>query len=215
MGAIKFSDLPQINTPAVTHKLAMQAATGTYGYAELDDLLATAIPGNFTTLTVSGNSTLGGLTGLTVASGGASITGNSTVTGTLMVTGTTTLGSGSTDYGTVSGGSGVFEIAAAGASSDVQINYRAKGGGAHTFSTGGTVLQLAVTHTASANRYVTITGSNGGNPSIGVSGGELSIGTNSWTLGSVNSVSPTSPNRTLTVTVGGTTYYVHAKTTND
>lgn len=32
---------------------------------------------------------------------------------------------------------------------------------------------------------------------------------------SVNTVSPTSPNRTITVVIGGTTYYIHAKTTND
>ena len=32
---------------------------------------------------------------------------------------------------------------------------------------------------------------------------------------SVNSVSPTSPNRTITVVIGGTTYYIAAKTTND
>jgi hypothetical protein len=31
----------------------------------------------------------------------------------------------------------------------------------------------------------------------------------------VNSVSPTSPNRTITVNINGTTYYIHAKTTND
>jgi hypothetical protein len=36
-----------------------------------------------------------------------------------------------------------------------------------------------------------------------------------WTLGAANAVSPTSPNRTITVSVGGTTYYLHAKTTND
>ncbi len=32
---------------------------------------------------------------------------------------------------------------------------------------------------------------------------------------SVNTVSPTSPNRTLTVMLGGTTFYIAAKTTND
>jgi GDSL-like Lipase/Acylhydrolase family len=32
---------------------------------------------------------------------------------------------------------------------------------------------------------------------------------------SVNTVSPTSPDRTITVVIGGTTYYIHAKTTND
>lgn len=31
----------------------------------------------------------------------------------------------------------------------------------------------------------------------------------------VNSVTPTSPNRTISIVVGGTTYYLHAKTTND
>src|SRR5574343_175231 len=36
-----------------------------------------------------------------------------------------------------------------------------------------------------------------------------------WDLGAANVVSPTSPNRTITVKVVGTTYYIAAKTTND
>ena len=36
-----------------------------------------------------------------------------------------------------------------------------------------------------------------------------------WKLGTVASVSPTSPNRTIEVDIGGTIYYIHAKTTND
>lgn len=39
--------------------------------------------------------------------------------------------------------------------------------------------------------------------------GAVSIGN------TVNAVSPTSPNRTITMSIGGTTYYLHAKTTND
>jgi hypothetical protein len=39
--------------------------------------------------------------------------------------------------------------------------------------------------------------------------GAISIGN------TVNTVSPTSPDRTITIVVGGTTYYLHAKTTND
>jgi hypothetical protein len=39
--------------------------------------------------------------------------------------------------------------------------------------------------------------------------GALAIGN------TVNTVSPTSPNRTITMVIGGTTYYLHAKTTND
>ncbi len=37
----------------------------------------------------------------------------------------------------------------------------------------------------------------------------------SWKLGSVATVSPTSPNRTIEVDIGGTIYYIHAKTTNN
>ena len=40
-------------------------------------------------------------------------------------------------------------------------------------------LQVLVSHTASANRYITLTGSNGGNPKIGVSAGQLTLGTGS------------------------------------
>jgi hypothetical protein len=36
-----------------------------------------------------------------------------------------------------------------------------------------------------------------------------------WRLGTVATVSPTSPNRTIEVSIGGTIYYIHAKTTND
>ena len=36
-----------------------------------------------------------------------------------------------------------------------------------------------------------------------------------WRLGTVHTVSPTSPNRTIEVDIGGTIYYLHAKTTND
>jgi hypothetical protein len=36
-----------------------------------------------------------------------------------------------------------------------------------------------------------------------------------WKLGTVATVSPTSPNRTIEVSIGGTIYYIHAKTTND
>jgi len=36
-----------------------------------------------------------------------------------------------------------------------------------------------------------------------------------WKLGTVASVTPTSPDRTIEVDIGGTIYYLHAKTTND
>jgi hypothetical protein len=54
---------------------------------------------------------------------------------------------------------------------------------------------------------------------LGVTGtlttGAPTGGAGAWKFGVANSVSPTSPNRTLTVEIGGTTYYIHAKTTNN
>lgn len=40
-------------------------------------------------------------------------------------------------------------------------------------------------------------------------------GAGAWKLGVANTVSPTSPNRTITIEIGGVTYYLAAKTTND
>lgn len=105
-------------------------------------------------------------------------------------------------------------ISIGGSDTNVNLAIVSKGTGSVYFNTGGGN-QVQVINTASANRYITLTGSNGGNPAISVSGGELAVGTNAWTFGVANSVSPTSPNRTLTVTIGGTTYYIAAKTTND
>ena len=40
-------------------------------------------------------------------------------------------------------------------------------------------------------------------------------GAGAWKLGIANTVTPTSPNRTITIEIGGTVYYLAAKTTND
>ena len=40
-------------------------------------------------------------------------------------------------------------------------------------------------------------------------------GAGAWELGIANTVTPTSPNRTITIEIGGTVYYLAAKTTND
>jgi hypothetical protein len=49
----------------------------------------------------------------------------------------------------------------------------------------GALEQVRITHTASANRYITLTGSNGGNPTIGTSAGNLAI---SSTILSANNI---------------------------
>jgi hypothetical protein len=40
-------------------------------------------------------------------------------------------------------------------------------------------------------------------------------GAGAWKLGVANTVTPTLPNRTITIEIGGTVFYLHAKTTND
>ena len=151
------------------------------------------------------------------SAGGFVATGNSTVTGTLGVTGTTTLGTGSTDWWSLAGGSGSVSMRPAGASANIGAYFSSKGAAdvfLQTNTNGATQLQIA--HTASPNQNAIITGGNGVSPRIYASGAsDIAVGASQWTFAEANSVSPTSPNRTLTVTIGGTTYYIHAKTTND
>lgn len=114
-----------------------------------------------------------------------------------------------------SAGSSVIE-SCDGTDTDINKIIDTKGAGSFFVRTAaGASFQFEVQHVASASRRVVVKGSNGTNPAITVSAGELAVGTNAWTFGIANSVSPTSPNRTLTITIGATTYYIHAKTTND
>lgn len=75
-------------------------------------------------------------------------------------------------------GAGPF-LDALGADTNVPFRYRTQGTGAHQFETGSSGNeQLRITNTASADRYVTITGANAGNPAIGTNAGNLSLTTN-------------------------------------
>ena len=87
------------------------------------------------------------------------------------------------------------------------------GGGVQSFrlvndanSAANTWLQCNRTGFASAT--IAITGNTSVTGTLSATGA-LAIGN------TVNTVSPTSPNRTVTIVIGGTTYYLHAKTTND
>ncbi len=95
---------------------------------------------------------------------------------------------------------------------------------AGTWNTTGnpTAIKLNITNTTSgANAYL-LDLQVGGIPQFTVfKGGEIKTSSpaggvaQTWKLGSVQAVTPTSPNRTIEVEVNGTTYYLHAKTTND
>lgn len=132
-------------------------------------------------------------------------TGNVTNTGTLTVSGATiTTGSTTALSLATSGGTQVkvMEVASAvdyiqlfgsttvskvpvlavdGSDTNIDFIIRSKGtGGIYlgtsgdgSYETGNT--QVQVSHTASANRYITLTGSNGGNPTIGASAGRLNL----------------------------------------
>ena len=70
-------------------------------------------------------------------------------------------------------------IQPAGSDTNIGLFIGSKGSDSVYLHTGGTsyFTQVAVTHTASANRYITLTGSNGGNPTIGTSAGSLAVST--------------------------------------
>lgn len=65
-------------------------------------------------------------------------------------------------------------LSALGSDTNVQMNFATQGSGSFAFFTGG-FAQFLVGHTASATRYVSVTGANGGNPAIGTSGGMLAV----------------------------------------
>jgi hypothetical protein len=114
----------------------------------------------------------------------AAASGNTVVAGTLGVTGLTTLNSGASADGTS------LAWQSGGAAGDVKGTLGVGGGRAYTIINSQTVSsgaglpisfqtisteQVRINHTASATRYITLTGSNGGNPTIGVSAGVLNI----------------------------------------
>lgn len=64
-----------------------------------------------------------------------------------------------------------------GTDTNIGMNFTTKGTGTVTFNTGngGATAQVVIADTASVTRSLTLTGSNGGNPTINVTGGNLAI----------------------------------------
>jgi len=128
---------------------------------------------------------------LTVAAGGA-----------VAVSSTTASTSTTTGALQVAGGVGVAGAAYIGG--DVVLGTNP--GGAERLRIGGSI---RVNGAVISNSTDTLTVANNLSTGAGTFSGAIAIGN------TVNTVSPTSPNRTITMVVGGTTYYIAAKTTND
>jgi hypothetical protein len=123
----------------------------------------TPATGVFTTLTATGQTSLGGVAGAE----GLRVTTTASSVNWLQVQGSAT-------------GNGP-RLVAQGTDGDVRINYLTKGSGAHVFATdanAGTV-QFNITRTASAVNYVQVTGAaTNGRPSISAQGSDTNVGLN-------------------------------------
>jgi hypothetical protein len=172
--------------------------------------------------------------GATAASTGAFTTLSATGNLTLSAANSNILGGTSTGSSSIfnsTGASGFTVYGPTHATKANQIDVFA-GGLGHTFnSTGFTVsgnvivsnnlgfnggVNDAIAYSASALKFYV-----GGPERMAISSTGVAVtgalsATGALAIGNtVNTVSPTSPNRTITMVIGGTTYYIHAKTTND
>lgn len=115
---------------------------------------------NATTLVASGQSSLGGLTGAEALRAVTTASAVNWVQAAGAVTGNSVL------------------LSAQGSDSNVSLSLSSKGTFGVNFYTGNFArVQVAVNDTASANRFLTLTGSNGGNPTIGASAGNVAFST--------------------------------------
>jgi len=82
------------------------------------------------------------------------------------------------DFFQVQSNTGTAQLYSTGASTNVGTQFGSKGTGTHSFVTdifGSVLTQFQILHTASATRSITVTGSNGGNPTISTTAGSLAI----------------------------------------
>lgn len=186
--------------------------TNTTGFPAAN-LAGTALPAAIVTSSLT---TVGALNSGSITSGFGAIdigtdtlaAGNTTITGTLSTTSTVNFGGAATmatdSLVIASAANANFALDSVGGSGRQWVqSSRTDGTYKVRDATGGTdIVSVATTG-------LSVTGTIVGSSTIQTSAGVA------WNLGAANVVSPTAPNRTLTVTVGGTTYYIAAKTTND
>lgn len=122
-------------------------------------------PGAGNLLLNSGAITTGSTTALSLATAGGTVA---------KFQNTTTTVNNFDFYGSATGNQ--LALDAVGSDTNIGLNITLKGSGDLRIRTsGGAAEQVRINHTASANRYITLTGSNGGNPTIGTSAGDLAI----------------------------------------
>jgi hypothetical protein len=198
-----------------TAESAYQPLTIASSTLRLNDLTNGAI------VTGTGTFTISGTTASNNTSSGALVVGNGT-SGGLGVGGAIFAGGNLTVSGTgsINGGSGTAALAIKETASaatallltnrnstqtwGIAVDAAAVDDKQLAFISGGNVV-LSLNAT-------TLAATLAGNLTTGAPSGGTAA---AWKLGTVATVSPTSPNRTIEVDIGGTIYYIHAKTTNN
>jgi hypothetical protein len=141
------------------------------------------------------------ITGALQVAGGVGVAGALFAGGNVTATGTLTVGAGTSAFNI--GNAGQLTVASNGAATDTPLQ----------LSNTAQNWQVRLNGADGALRFFNVTGSSLplilSTAGVATFSGAIAIGN------TVNTVSPTSPDRTITIVVGGTTYYIAAKTTND
>jgi hypothetical protein len=188
------------------------------------DIVSTRQPISISSST--GVITIAGTTASTTTSSGALVVGNGT-SGGLGVGGAVNIGGSLTVTGTADSSiAGLLYVSSTAESNNtttgaiitlggVGVGKRIhSGGGLTTNGDNDTHISLVRNGTINIGPDASVTPTlviSSGIKTAAPSGGTAA----NWKLGTVASVSPTSPNRTIEVDIGGTIYYIHAKTTNN
>lgn len=174
--------------------------------------------GNWVTISSATNPTISTSAGnliLTAAGGTVGVTGDlgvSSATAFTQISATNT-GAGYAALAATSSGTANSYVFLSNTTSGERVRLVADNAGNCSISTGGNFRQVMVTHTASADRYLTLTGSFGANPKISTSAGSLDVGapvvftgqTVGTTVGAAGGASalPATPLGYLTTSVNG------------
>lgn len=194
-----------LTNKTVTAPVLSGTVTGTYTLGGTPTITAPTITGTAAASKLT-------LNGASIGSDVLAVTGTATFSGTVKVgsfncgTATNTLPAGSAIFGNES-------LSVNGTTNKVQTF---SGGGYYWTSTShasDSTLDTGISRTGAA----AIAFGNGtqGDVSAALSAASLALSSTLSIGNSLNSVSPTSPNRTITMVVGGVTVYLAAKTTND